>query len=321
MTESATRSARLPVNATGLKERMLVRAALTDHDAQLRNFTPLRDRLVASGQDANAKYREIQSERDQLWAKWKKLAPTASPVPFPALPGGAVSSLPIAALRLFGPNGLDPWFGYSGSVQMGPAQEGENQIPQGAEGLISTLPNGLLSNGSILFTDYLTTSDEAAIWLHNWNYLIVFPAPVVPSSFTYSFGVGVQVSLLIYYGSATFLSFIALGETANFTGQEITVNNDGYPLVANLVAPCAPTTIRGVLNVQRSFPVGAGEVPAIALTTGVATALSPYSQFIFDDVGGCFICPAASIDPATAEGPIAERGIVNFHYQPLPLNR
>jgi len=317
MTQSAARPARIPVNATGLKERMLVRTALADHDAQLRNFTPLRDRFMASGQDANAKYREIQAERDQLWAKWKTLAPTASPEPFPVRPGGAVSSLPIAGLKLIGPGGQGSWFGYSGSVMMGPAQEGENQIPQGAEGSISTIPNGLLSNGSILFTDYLTTSGEAAIWLHNWKNLIVFPDPVVPSSFTYSFGVGVQVSLLIYYGSATFLSFIALGETANFKGQEITVNNDGYPLVTNLVSPCAPTTIRGVLNVQRSFPVGAGEVPAIALTAGVATALSTYSQFIFDDNGGCFICPAASIDPATAEGP--ERGVVNFHYQPLPL--
>ena len=72
--KSASGSPRLPVNTTGLKERMLVRAALMDHDAQLRNFAPLRDRLVASGRDAHAKYREIESEREQLWAEWKKLA-------------------------------------------------------------------------------------------------------------------------------------------------------------------------------------------------------------------------------------------------------
>jgi hypothetical protein len=317
MTESATGSARFPVNATGLKERMLVRAALTDHDAQLRNFTPLRDRLVASGQDADAKYRQIQSERDQLWAKWKKLAPSAPPVPFPVLPGGAVSSLPIAALRLIGPGGLGPWFGYSGSVLMGPAQEGENQIPPGVSGSISTLTLGLLSNGSILFTGDLLTSGEAAIWLHNWKYLIVFPPPVVASVITYSFGVGVQVNISGGQGSATFLSFVALGETANFTGQEIMVNNDGYPLVANL--DMGGPLFRGVLNVERSFPVGAGERPAIALMMGVSTALSPDSEVDFSNGQDCFICPAASIDPATAVGPLAERGLVNFHYQPLPL--
>jgi hypothetical protein len=315
MTEFATGSARLPVNAIGLKERMLVRAALMDHDAQLRNFTPLRDRLVASGQDANAKYLEIQTERDQLWAKWKKLAPTASPVSFPTLPDGVVWSLPIAALQLLGLEGLSPWFGYSGSVKMGPAQEGENQIPLGASGSITTLPGGLLSNGSILFTADVATSSKAATCLHTWKNLIVFPAPVVASVITYSFAVGVQVNFGGGQGSATFLSFLALGEAADFTGQEITVNNDGYPLVASLGAP----SIRGVLNMQRSFLVGAGDVPAVALMMGVATALSPDSEIIFPEDGESFICPAATVDPATALGPQAERGVVNFHYQPLPL--
>jgi hypothetical protein len=313
MTEFATESAQFSVNATGLKERMLVRAALLNHDAQLRNFTPLRDRLVASGQDANAKYLEIQAERDQLGAQWKKIAPTASPVPFPALPDGAVSSLPIAPLRLIGLGGLGPWFGYSGSVQMGPAQEGENQIPSGVSGSISTLPNGLLPNGSILFTGDVVTSGKAAIWLHNWKYLIAFPAPAVTSVITYSFGVGVQINVWSGRGSATFLSFVALGETAIYTGPDIVVNNDGYPLVGSLGA----LSNRGVLNVQRSFLVGAGDFPVIALMVGVATALSPDSEICFSPDAENFICPAATIDPTTAVGPLAERGMVNFHYQPL----
>lgn len=312
--KAASGSPRLPVNTTGLKERMLVRAALMDHDAQLRNFTPLRDRLVASGRDADAKYREIESEREQLWAEWKKLAPTRSPVPHPELPGGAVSSLPIAPLQLVGTGGLDPWFGYSGSVLMGSAQEGEDQVPPDVSGSISTRVNGLLSNGSILFTGDLLTSGKAATWLHNWTYLICFPAPVVASVLTYTFGVGVRVDLLGGQGSATFLSFVALGETNNFTGQDIMVNNDGYPLVASLGAP----EIHGVLNVRRSFLVEAGEVPALALMMGVATVLSPHSEIIFSDDTNCFICPAATIDPATAVGPQAARGMVNFHYQPLP---
>jgi hypothetical protein len=315
MTGSATGPARLPVNATGVKERMLVRTALMDHDAQLQNFTPLRDRLVASGQDANAKYREIQSERDQLWAKWKKLAPARSPAP--DLTDGEVLSLPIAPFRLVGPaGGFGPSFGYSGSVKMPPAQEGVNEaasVPYGNS--INAREGGLLSNGSILFTGDIHSSGNAGLWLHNWTYLIGFPAPVVTSVLTYSFGVGVQVSVMggSVIGSTTFLSFVALGETANYTGPEITVNNDGYPLVVSLHEP---PPLRGVLNVRRSFVVKAGEVPAIALVTGVATSLPPNSEIMFSDGSDSFICPAATIDPATAVGPTAERGIVNFHYQP-----
>jgi hypothetical protein len=313
-TATGTARLRLHVITAGLKERMLVRAALMDHDAQLKNFTPLRDRIVASGQDANAKYRELESERDRLLAEWKKLTPTDSPTRFPALPGSSALSLPIAALKLVGVGGLGPWFGYSGSVHMGPAQEGENQIPAGVSGLLDTLQNGRLPNGSVLFTGDLVTSDRAAIWLHNWTYLIVFPAPVVKSVLSYSFGVGVQESVIGGLGSATFLSFVSLGEVASVSNQGITVNNDGFPLVTNIASPIE----RGVLNVHRSFLVGAEDVPAVALVMGVATALSPGSEIMFSNGRDCFICPAATIDPTTAVGPDPERGIVNFHYQPLP---
>jgi len=158
------------------------------------------------------------------------------------------------------------------------------------------------------------TSPNYAFWQHYWRYLIVFPPPVVPSAFTYSFGVGVEVNLFAGHGSATFLSFVALGETPTFTGQELTVNNDGFPVAANLAAP----TIRGVLNVNRSFLVQGGCVPAIALVMGVAAALAPDSEIVLSDNMPCFISPAATIDPETAVGPDALRGIVNFHYQPLP---
>jgi hypothetical protein len=316
MVESATGSARFPVNAKGLKERMRVRTGWMHEDAQLRNFTPLKDRLLATGQDANARYLQIEAERDRLWTEWKQLAPTASSVPFPSLPAGAASSLPIAPLQLIGP-GLDPWFGFSGSVQMGPAQEGENSIPPGVSGSIDTLPNGLLSNGSILFGGDLVTGGKAAIWLHNWSYLIVFPAPVMASVLTYSFGVGVQVTVLGGKGNATCLSFVALGESANFTGQEIGVSNDGYPLAENLGLP---VTV-GTLNVRRSFLVKGGEVPAVALMVGVAVALSADSEVALSTSTDCFICPAATIDPVTAVGPPAERGLVNFHYQPIIVNK
>jgi hypothetical protein len=298
---------------------MLIRSSLVDHDAQLQNFTPQRDRYIATGQDANAKYREIQSQRDQLLAEWKKLSPTPSPVPYPDLPGSSALSLPIAALKILGP-GLGPWFGYSGSVKMAPAQELADEIPSipGVSGSIEPIPNGLLANAGVLFTAELATSENPAsgIWLHSWQYLIAFPPPIVNSVFTYSLGMGVRVVCFDAAGSATFLSFISLGEAANFTGQEIMVNNDGFPLVTNLLAS---TSTSGGLNVQRSFLVGPGESPAVALVVGVTTVLSKQSSVLLpNDAFGSFICLAASVDPATGLGPVAERGIVNFHYQPLP---
>ena len=316
MTQSATKSARLPVNTTGLKERMFVRTELTHLDAQLQNFTQLRDGLVASGQDANAKYREIQTQRNRLLAKWKKLSVATSPVMNPALPGSAASSLPIAAPRLIGTDGLGPWFGYSGSVRMPMASEGEDQRPpQGAgTGSIQTLDNGLLANAGVLFTADLTASGSAAIWLHNWTYLVLFPAPVVKSVFTYSFGMGVQVSVWGGQGAATFLSFLALGETGNYTGQNLTVQNDGFPLVTALNSPIS----KDGLNVRRSFPVEAGQIPAVCVVVGVAIALAPDSEIMLSPYADNFICLADSIDPATALGPNAERGLMNFHYQPLP---
>ena len=73
MSENATQSSRPPVSLKGLQERVLLSAALMRFNTQLRNFTPLRDRLVASGQDANAAYRQIESRRDQVNGRAEKL--------------------------------------------------------------------------------------------------------------------------------------------------------------------------------------------------------------------------------------------------------
>lgn len=314
----ATDATRVPVRAPGLKERMLVRASLMNHDAQLRNFTPMRDRLVASGEDPNAKYREIQSARDRLAAEWKNLGPTASPLLSPALPGTSATSLPIAVPRVLGGPGLAPWLGYSGTVRMPPAQELENQWPDpyGVSGVIGTLTDGLLPNAGVLFTADLRTRAKAELWLHTWQYLILFPRPVVQSVLTYSFGMGVQVDLMGGFGSATFLSFLSLGETPNLTLEGITVHHDGFPLITNF--DHAPPEAGG-LNVTRSFHVGAGELPAVGVVVGVAAGLSEYSEIYLSPGADNFICLAEAIDPATGIGPVNTRGLVNFHYQPLPI--
>ena len=91
MSESAKQSSRPPVNLKGLQELVLVSASLMRLNAQLRNFTPLRDRLVAHGQDASAAYRQIESRRDQVMAEPQETHPG------PGSPGPSAKVLPPAA--------------------------------------------------------------------------------------------------------------------------------------------------------------------------------------------------------------------------------
>src|SRR5947209_12498867 len=157
-------SAPFPISDKGLKELKLLEAELFAREAQLRTFTPLRDRLVASGQDANAAYRRIQSRRDNLAAQLAKLTP--APVRLPATAPGSVRpvtslfSLAIEPARLI--TGLGPWFGSSGSVQIGRAQEGVNVTPHGkiaTSGAISA--TGRFPNGVITFNGVLDVSFQS----------------------------------------------------------------------------------------------------------------------------------------------------------------
>ena len=50
MSNDDTRSG--PLNLNELRERVVLQAELMAHDKRLRNVTSLRDRLMASGQDA-----------------------------------------------------------------------------------------------------------------------------------------------------------------------------------------------------------------------------------------------------------------------------
>src|SRR3954453_24229028 len=126
-------SAPFPISDKGLRELKVLEAELFARDAQLRTFTPLRDRLAASGHDANAAYRNMQSRRDNLAAQVAKLTPAPACLPAtapgPVRPGTLLLSLAIAPARLI--TGFGPWFGTSGSVQIGRAQEGINVTPHG----------------------------------------------------------------------------------------------------------------------------------------------------------------------------------------------
>ncbi len=330
MSNDASRSTRpRVVTLLGFQERKLLQAELMGHDSQLRNFTPLRDRLVASGQDANAMYRQIQSRRDQVMGELKKLTP--APVrPDPGLgsvprPGGSVLALPIAPVRFLPPD-YGPWFGYSGTVQMGRASEGVDVIAQGkypSSGSIYTV--ALNDTGGITFDGDLAVGPQEPpenqydptlqyFWLHNWTYFIPFPAPVVTSTFTYSFEVFVLANLFLFSGPATLMSFISVGEVANFVGDDIEANTDaGWPLVADLTQPGAYSAIYGpFMTVQRSFGVEAGQVPAVAVVLGVVSAQAMMSEVLF----GFSQMPPNSISPGSFTRD-HKQGIVHFNYNPI----
>jgi len=317
MSDNATQSSRPLVNLKGLHERVLLEAALMRFNAQLRDFTPLRDRLVAHGEDANAAYRQIESQRDHVIAELKKLTPRpVLPGPgqesFRPTPPGGVLSAPLAP-ALFLPPGNSALFGYSGSVQIGAALEGDNIVPPDANGDISTVQ---LDPGIVYFDGHCEAGNpyegppKEYFWLHSWTYLIPFPPAVTgrvdsaSSLFTYSIPVAINAratpdTLTV---GATFWCFVAVGETPDFVGQEVWVNTiDSFPVVTQLPSNYPEPTyhISGESNVQRSFVVQGGHTPAVAVALGVVLAL--------DRAG-------VSIRSVIRTGnPI---GVVNFRYQP-----
>jgi hypothetical protein len=336
MSKEAARAAVQPpsVNVKGLKERKILQVELFRRDSQLRNFAQLRERLVAAGQDANAMYRKIEARRDIVAAELKKITPKlVRPANAAALainPTRSVLSLPIAPPRLNN-SGLGSifGFGYSGSVQMGPAAEGVDTFEGGkypASGDIYTVAlsdaggitfDGDLSVGPAEIDPNLYDPSLDYFWIHNWSYLIPFPAASILSTFAYSFDVYVQAALNFSGGEGTIYSFISVGETANLqAGEQVVVNTDaGWPLVADMTQSRQYYNghygyMYGDSTVQRSFEVGAGQTPGVAVVLGVICAMSMMSEVYlnFPGLGEGYITP----------GGLSENGLglVNFHYQP-----
>src|SRR5262249_30633124 len=86
MTKSTTGPSPSAASLTRPQARVFLQIAVMAHEARLRSFTPIRDRLLAHGQDANANYREIEARRDRLRVEWKKLSP-ATPEAMPSRRG------------------------------------------------------------------------------------------------------------------------------------------------------------------------------------------------------------------------------------------
>jgi hypothetical protein len=335
MNRDAAQTSRPLVNLKGLHEQVLLSTNLMRLDSQLRNFTPLRDRLVSFGRDANAAYRQIESRRDQVMAELKKLTPapvTPQPPIRPVRPG-PVLSLPIAAPR-FLPPGNTPWFGFGGSVKMGSANEGDEIIPPGTTGSVDTL--SLEDDGIILFSGQLagvpladqppeplpTILPTESYWLHSWVYLIPFPPPVVASILTYDFWASTQVWTEIASGNVNFWSFVSVGETPDYFGQNVVANKvDSFPLVHDLQGP--NYQYLGQSNVKRSFVVEGGHlsserhplpgIPAVAVVLGVVFALESGAEVRF----GLTDSSTSALIPVDQSH--SSVGVVNFHYDPIAV--
>jgi hypothetical protein len=284
------------IDLAGFKERMLLQAELITRESELRNFASIRDRLAAFGKDANTAYRECLARRDAVAAKLGALRtpappPTKNALPRPGLP---ILEMPIAPANFRNPivNGL-PWFGYSGLVQAGPLSEGVNVVPGGqyVTGDISTA-----NIGSPTYVEFggvpSVGPDELPpdqydptiryFWLHNWQVLVPFPAPTGPSRLTYQFNAGVTFEIFSG-GIGTLMSFVSVGETANLTGPVAVTADAGWPLIADLSQP-GPSyngsygSLSGQTNVQRTFAVGAGHIPAVAIVVGAVVGLPMQSE-------------------------------------------
>jgi hypothetical protein len=291
------------VDIKRLRERKLLEAELLTLAKQVRNFGQLRDRFLAEGGDANAYYRKIQARRLQILAMLKSKEPHTSSVEriprVPIFPGSPPRSNPSSAPATI----IRPPFGTSGYVQMAPASEGVNVVPQGQfpiSGEIVTVPGSY--PGAIGFQGSLSVGPEETtgavdptinyFWLHNWTYLVPFPAPAVTSYFTYSFDVYAQADVLYQGLDGMVMSFVSVGETATLTtGENVVANIDaGWPLMQDL-DQSGPSynghygEIDGSVTVQRSFMVTGGHVPGVAIVVGAVGALAMMSNVNFAFAG------------------------------------
>jgi hypothetical protein len=231
---------------------------------------------------------------------------------------------PITPAR-FGSGLEGPWFGYSGTVQIGQATEQGNYIAPGTTGSITTL--SLDENGSIFFTGDLEATPNAVpknpgtfnpkavqFWAHYWTYTIPFPPPTTDSQFTYSFGVAAQAENFGWEYPITMTAPISVFETAAFGvdtlqfGTTKTVfatafTGDGTENATFIVADTAWIT--------RSFTVKAGQQPLVLLVVGVTASLRNNGTLLLDDQMDCYIVPGNGGLP----GP--RNGMVDFSYAPL----
>lgn len=314
------------IDSTDMVNRKRLEAELFSIDGQLRSFGQLRERLSAAGKDPTAHYSFLQARRAELAASLKSSAPKRIDPKRPGLRlDESLLTQPIAA-AVFNPNLGIFGFGSSGMVQMAPAADDLNILATGHyphAGDITTIPGS--PPGAVAFDGDLTVGPDeippsqydptiSYFWLRTWQYLVPFPAPSMQSRLTYRFNASAFVGLN-RGGYGTLMCFVSLGETPNLTtGTNVTVNVDGgWPLNFDLSTPGDTYNgsygyAEGSVTVQRSFEVGGGHVPGVAIVVGVAVGLPMMSEAVlsFPGLG----------DSAIALGSQGGLGRIAYSYEP-----
>ena len=225
--------------------------------------------------------------------------------------------------------------GSSGFVQMAPASEGTNVVAEGqfpSSGEMMTVPGGY--PGDVMFDGLLQVGPDELpagqtydptidyFWLRNWKYLIPFPPPSGLSLLTYRFNVYAFFGINFPGGHGNVMSFVSLGETPNLTtGTNVTIGIDaGWPLVADLNQQTPSYNghygyIDGQLTVQRSFMVGAGHVPGVAVIVGAVCGLAMGSEVaLYFPGAGYSNIGISSPDPVSRTA--YSIGRVEYSYEP-----
>jgi hypothetical protein len=336
--ESAQRQPPVADTAAMIKRKRL-EAELASIDSQIRSFGRIRDKLTAAGQDALAYYRDLDARRATLLTDLRSTAVIAALAPG-TLGGtplrsvdGSLLNLPITPPRWWPGSGVYG-FGTTGYVQAGTFADDLNIVAEGqypVSGDITDVPGG--DPGTVMFNGILSVGPGAIdpsqyspaiayYWLRTWQLVVPFPPPTRLSYLTYQFEAGAFVSLFSG-GIGQLMSFVSLGETADLAqGVSIPVTVDGgWPLSYDLSQPGPPGEytyngsygyLQGQVTVQRTFEVGEGNVPAIAIVVGVAVGLPMQSEVdLFFAGAGYSALGVAAVDQP---GP----GRIAYSYTPVP---
>lgn len=290
------------IDSSAMIARKRLETELAGIDSQIRTFDRARDLLTAAGQDPVAFYQQLAARRTSLQAELKSAASATKPAArFRVLPpvDDSLLTRQIEPARWWGGSGVFG-FGTSGYVQAGNFTDDLNIVPQGqypVSGDITDVPGAYA--GSVQFNGGLGVGPPeidpskyspaiAYYWLRTWQLLVPFPPPTRPSYLTYRFDMNAFVSLF-NGGIGQLMSFVSLGETADLAqGVTVPVTIDGgWPLNYDLSQPGPPNeytyngsygSVQGQVTVQRTFEVGTGGVPGIAIVVGISVGLPMLSE-------------------------------------------
>jgi hypothetical protein len=272
-----------PIDLKRLQQRRLLQAELIALNSDLLNFSAIRDRLAAFGKDPNVAYREILARRDRIAAKLRAmLAPTSSTTSGTPI----ASNAPTVPPPYRRPPLNIPGFGFSGLARLAALSEGTNVVPDDTQssGEISTraleAPAYTIFNGTLLAPPTASSTDDGSVryfWLHTWQVIVTFPPPSTASYLSYQFSVDAEFSLFDS-GHGKLMSFVSVGETPNLDDPFAVSTDVGWPVNADL-SETSDTydggygSISGQLNVQRTFAISQGKVPAVAIAVGAVVGL------------------------------------------------